>query len=210
MSNYFIIDGEGLTKKGNRPYELGYCIVNEEGEVLIKRDFFFPYHMKANVGVMFAQQNYDYYMDKKNEGNFIKVWDIDKEFLPVLKADLESTEARIFLAWKASVDWNFLCALCGEGRIASWFGRWYDISNGAADSKDYLQWCNESGNLSDKGYPRFNVDCGLMYIDGENYRPEVHRGIDDCLDEAKLAIKFGLSNYENWTTDAGQLWRRFK
>lgn len=208
--NYFIIDGEGLTKKGNEPYELGYCIVNDEGEILIKRDFFFPHFMKQNVMATFASDNFDYYMERKKSREFIMVWDLDSDFLSVLKKDLESTNARVFLAWKASVDWNFLCSICGEERIKNWFGRWYDISNGAAFDNDYVEWCYKTNNVSEKGYPRFNVDTCLLYLNGDDYRPEVHRGIEDCIDEANLAIRFGLNNYEKWTTDAGQLWRRFK
>lgn len=207
--NYLIVDGEGFTKKGNQPYELGYCIMNEEGETLIKRDFFFPKFMRQNAGATFASQNFDYYMERKDTGEYITCW-TPEDFAKVFINDYKLHKPKAFLAWKASVDWNFVSSLIGEDKLILMFDRWYDISNGAANSSDYIKWCYDNDGLSEKGYPRFNVDTCLQYLYGETYRPEVHRGIEDCVDEANLAFHFGFADYEKWTTDAGQLWRRFK
>lgn len=209
--NYFVIDCEGLTKKGNEPYNVGYCIVSDEGEVLVKRDFFFPKFMKQNVAAAFSKENFDYYMGEKDNPNreFTTIWNVD-DFIKIYTADIKKYSARTFLAWNAGVDWNFLTALAGDYNVDLFFDRWYDISNAAALNKDYVDWCYETGNVSEKGYPRFNVDTCLKYFMKDNYRPEVHRGIDDCIDEAKIAFNFGLKDYQTWTTPAGQLWRWFK
>lgn len=193
MERYFIIDGEGITTKGNEPYNLGYIIGSKEEGVIITRSFLFPQYYEQNKSALYFDRNMEKFAEdlEKNPNKHIIIKS-KEEFTTYLKKDLDSTGARIFLAWNCCTDWNFLAALVGEERLQKWFGAPIELSEIFAMKapykmiRDFCKWGHGTKNLTKTGRPSCSVNNVMKFFLSEmgiDYPGEQHNGLSDAFDE---------------------------
>lgn len=196
MERFFIIDGEGETVKGNEPYNLGYIIASKEEGAIIQRSFIFPKYYEQNKTALYFERNVKNFTEDlgKNPKKHIVI-NSKEEFITYLKTDLDSTGARVFLAWNCSTDWNFLAALVGEERLRKWFGTPLELSEIFAMKtsyktiRDFYNWCRGAGSMTKTGRPRCTVENVMKFFMGESYSEEKHNGLDDAKDELYILNK---------------------
>ena len=207
MKNYIIVDGEGNTSANSRPYNLGYVIFNEKGEILSKGSYVFPKWFKENQDSFYFKQNLaDFELHPKNYIFVNKAEDFD---LPQL---IKKYNARVFLAWNCKTDWNFflnIFSIDAQIAVAEWFERPYEISEGfwrnnsIEELQKYNEFCKENDFLTSTGNLSAKVNHIMKYYKGTDYE-EKHEGGSDVLDELYILKKMenGFLNYETWTKNS--------
>ena len=205
MENFFVIDVEADLYE-QAPYNIGIVIANQK-EIIEKRNIFMLNHMKENEKAMYAAENYAYFENNRKE---FKCYDDDLEFTYDFLKLIQDYEIKKAYAYNIRFDWKKLEKLISVENLKNLIP--CDIMTAAfysiMDSKDYVDFCRQNDYKTAKGYPSATFETVYRFYTGNNEYKEIHRGLEDAIDEYDLLRRLGVKSQKGWKPI--QPWRRME
>ena len=204
MENFIVLDVEADIAN-QAPYNIGLVVANENKSILAK-NFMLLNHMTENSNAMYAAENFAYYNTHKQE--FISC-NTNEDFIVEFYCIINAFRVKNLYAYNVNFDWKKLCKLIPENELSQILTP-RDIMTAAyfaiMDSPDYLNYCRENNYKTEKGYPMATFEVVYRYYTKNSEYKEIHRGLNDALDEYDLLRRLGVKSKNGWKPI--QPWRR--
>lgn len=204
MNNFLVIDVEADIYD-QAPYNIGLVISNGK-EVLETKSIWLSNHIRENLQATYSKENRDYF---KNNREKFEIYNNDDDFAFDLFRLLAKFNISDLYAYNVKFDWRKLCKIVPEAELQSQLNP-KDIMTAAfyeiMDNPAYLSFCRKNFYRTDKGYPSTSFETVYRYLTGDNSYNEVHRGLEDALDECDLLCRLNVKSKGGWKPI--QPWRR--
>ena len=203
--NHLVLDVEADVYN-QAPYNIGLVIVDNDGNIKETKQIWLSSHVKENLEAMYSLENRTYF--KNNEDKF-EIYDNDEDFIFDFYQLLAKYDINDLFAYNVSFDWRKLTKIFNESELRSQIEP-KDIMtlafNKVMNSSKFLNYCRDNNYKTDKGFPSTSFETVYRYYTNNKDYKEVHRGLEDALDECDLLYRLGINSNNNWKPI--QPWRR--
>ena len=195
-----VLDTETISLEKPFVYDLGYVIVNDNGDIIAKKSYVIS--QVWNNKELFATA---YYADKKplyyarlKSGYSKKVgWGHAMRYLA---NDIKKYGITEIYAYNSKFDTKAIAFMCGWFNVVNPLGDKeildiMDFIKPITNTKEYKDFCKENGYMTKHKYPRPQMKAETLYrylTDNVDYEEE-HTGLEDSLIELEiLLVALGL------------------
>lgn len=212
--HYIVLDTETINVNNRLCYNLGYKIINGDGEAVVDRDFVIEqvwHNRELFKSAYYADKRPIYVSAMRGKKSQLKKWG---QVMRVLSKDIKDYNVQAIWAFNCSFDMNVIDYNCEHfGTINPTENMpFLDIRAWACevimhnDATNYCTFCNEHRAVKSKnGEPKFYTSSGNLSTTAESFYcfltdnsefDEAHTALKDCLIEAVIldycAIKLGI------------------
>ena len=196
--NFLVVDVETCnTIEEPLPYDIGYCITDRNGNILLERSFVVAEIFCDMEDVMqsayYAKKIPEYWENIKNGTCLLRTY---RTIRKTVLADMKEYKIKKVFAYNANFDRRALNNLSryvtkSFNRYFFPFGTsfhciWHMACQVIMARKTYIDFAIKNGLISDKGNIFTNAECCFKYIEKNLDFEEEHKGLDDVRIETKI------------------------
>lgn len=202
--HYIVLDTETINVSNRLCYNLGYKIINDDGEAVVDRDFVIEqvwHNRELFKSAYYADKRPIYVSAMRGKKSQLKKWG---QVMRVLSKDIKDYNVQVIWAFNCDFDMNVIDYNCEH------FGTinptenipFLDIRAWACevimhnDATNYCTFCNENRAVKSKnGEPKFYTASGNLSTTAESFYcyltdnskfDEAHTALKDCFIEAVI------------------------
>lgn len=219
--NVMILDVEGMS--GHKPYNIGYIIGDNKGNILLERSWALPQCIWENLKNCFCAEEMthknveeilaDFGSGDKRKYNYIS----NEDFFAQFEQDIINFNVHQIWAYNVTFD---RCAIRNlyENRPMlhniPWEVEWNDIWSAVTYSRcmcqKYINFCIENNFLTEKGNIKTSAEVVYAYYTKNPTFCEEHTGLADCHIEYKLYLWAKSSKKKMVKKHPEQIWKVMK
>ena len=208
-----ILDVEGIS--GKKPYNIGYIIGDNKGNIFMERSFALPNNFWENLQNCFnaremTHKNLQEILSDFGAGDMRKYEYISNvDFISIFENDLKIFNVKEIDAYNCNFDKSSIRNLY-ENRImpdVEWCDIWSEVVYSRCLTKKYVKFCKENGFVTDKGNIKTSAEVVYSYMTKNITFCEEHTGLADCGIEYELYLWAKSSKKKMVKKHPRQIWK---